>query len=362
MDLFKKSNMEYRYLGNTGLQVSVLGFGNWVNTKDDVIEKTCIKKCLENGINFFDTAESYDFGQGELSLGKALKELEIPREKIVVTTKMNRIGKIDPNDGGQSRKHIVEGIKNSLKRLQLDYVDIIYSHRYDRNTPLEETCRAYNYVIEKGWALYWGTSEWTASQIMEAYKICEKYNLIKPIVEQCQYNMFFREKMENEYRDLFKKYKMGTSIWSPLLSGVLTGKYIKEMPNDSRLSGSKGGTSLYHLPVYEKNKKIWDEKLLKIKDIAENKLNCSLTQLAIAWVICNPDVSTCILGASKVEQLEESIKSVEIYKKLKEDKNILKEIEEILGSAPVGETDFLTFKVLPSRRNLLLGIDYYNEK
>ena len=209
------SKMEYRYLGNTGLKVSVFGFGNWVNNFNDEMTKECFKKCLENGINFFDTAEIYGLGAGETSFGKVIKELNIPREKIVVSTKIFKIGD-DPNDSFLSRKHIREGLKNSLKRLQLDYVDIVFCHRYDMHTPLEETCRAMNWMIEHGYAFYWGTSEWTASQIMEAYGICDRLGLKRPVVEQCHYNMLYRNSMEVDYRDLFKKYKMGTTIWSPL--------------------------------------------------------------------------------------------------------------------------------------------------
>ena len=348
-----KDKMEYRYLGNTGLKVSVLGFGNWVNNADEKLTIDSVKVALEHGVNFFDTAESYGFGRAETFLGKAFKELNVPREKIVVTTKITRIAD-GPNDCGQSRKHIIEGTRNSLKRLQLDYVDVVYSHRYDMHTPLEETVRAYNFLINQGLAFYWGTSEWTACQIMDAYRICDKLNLIPPIVEQCQYNMLVREKMENEYRDLFKKYKMGTTIWSPLFSGVLTGKYINDKPADSRFVVFKDGKM--HEKLYYDNKEQNDQKLLKLKDIAEKKLSCTLTQLAISWVIANPDVSVCLLGASKASQLEETLKAVEIYKKLTPE--ILLEIEEILQNAPEGETDFRTWKMLPSRRNLVLGVQY----
>ena len=205
----------------------MIGFGNWVNNLNDEVSKECFKKALENGINFFDTAEGYGFGKGEIQFGKIIKELNIPREKIVVSTKLFKIGN-DPNDGCLSRKHILEGIKNSLKRLQLDYVDVVFCHRYDCGTSLEETCRAMNWIINKGYAFYWGTSEWTSSQIKEAYTICERLNLI--IVEQCRYNILFRESIESDYRDLFKKFKMKTTIWSPLYSGILNGKYIESVP------------------------------------------------------------------------------------------------------------------------------------
>ena len=348
-----RSKMEYRYLGNSGLKVSVLGFGNWVNNLSNELNKECIKKALENGINYFDTAEGYGFGKGEIAFGKAIKELNIPREKIVVSTKLFKIG-FDPNDGCLSRKHICEAIKNSLKRLQLDYVDVVFCHRYDCGTPLEETCEAMNWVIEQGYADYWGTSEWTASQIMDAYSICDKLGLIRPIVEQCQYNMFFRESMECDYRDLFKKFKMGTTIWSPLESGILTGKYINETPPESRakLTNDNAKSSF---GLYMKKKAEWDDKLRKLKVIAE-KQGCSLTTLAIAWCIVNPDVSVCLLGASKPSQLDDTIKAVEVYKKIEKETWI--EIEKILDNTPKGETDFLSWKELPSRRNIAMGIDY----
>ena len=205
------TKMEYRYLGNSGLRVSVLSYGNWCEHDDDKRTVECVKTSLEHGVNFFDTAEIYGLGVAETTLGKALKELNVPREKIVVSTKIFKNGD-DPNDSFESRKHIIEGVKQSLKRLQLDYVDVVFCHRYDRCTPLEETCRAMNYVINKGWAFYWGTSEWRADQIERAIKICEKLNLIPPIVEQCEYSMLERKKVDNEYFDLFRMYKLGTTI------------------------------------------------------------------------------------------------------------------------------------------------------
>ena len=348
------SKMEYRYLGNTGLKVSVLGYGNWVNNQNDETTKECFIKALENGINFFDTAEAYGHGAGETTFGKTIKELNIPREKIVVSTKIHLIGQ-DPNDGVLSRKHIFEGLKNSLKRLQLEYVDVVFCHRYDMYTPLEEVCLAMNWVIEKGWALYWGTSEFTASQIMEIYKICDKLGLIKPIVEQCHYNMLVRENMEVNYRDLFKRYKMGTTIWSPLESGILTGKYIDGTPDDSRMNIKHDGANTT-FGDYMKNKESYDDKFKKLKDIAEKKCGCSLTTLAIAWCIANPDVSVCILGASKASQLDDTIKAVEVYKNI--DKDTWVEIEKILDNTPKGEIDYRSWKELPSRRNVAMNIDY----
>ena len=348
--------MVYRYLGNTGLKVSVLGLGNWLNNEDDSQTVECTKAALENGINFFDTAEIYGFGAAESTLGRALKTLNVPREKIVVTTKIFRIGD-DPNDSFLSRKHIIEAIKNSLKRLQLDYVDIVYCHRYDMSTSMKEVCEAMNWCLKQGYALYWGTSEWTACQIMQAYDICEELKLISPVVEQCQYNMFCREKMENEYRDLFKKYKMGTTIFSPLKCGVLTGKYINEIPEDSRMNSKNERTkNMMERNDYWKNKKEYDNKLNQLKNIAENKLNCTLGQLAIAWVIANPDVSCCLIGATKGSQIEENAKAIEIYKKL--DKDLFIEIEKILDNVPEGEIDYRDWRELPSRRNIAMGIDF----
>ena len=349
------SKMEYRYLGNTGLRVSVLGWGSMMmGTDTDENNVNSIKTLISHGINFFDSAEIYDLGKCEIALGKAIKELQIPREKIVVTTKIFRNGS-DPNDSFLSRKHIIEGINQSLKRLQMDYVDVIFCHRPDKNTPIEETCRAMNYVIEKGMAFYWGTSEWDADQIMLAYKICEKLNLMRPIVEQTQYNLLHRDRIEREYANLFKNFKLGITVWSPLFSGALTGKYLNNVPEDSRYK-KHNELNGYGLDYYFKNKKEIDEKLEKLKAIAEKKLNCTLAQMSIAWIIANPDISTVILGSTKISQVEEIIPAVDIYKKMTKD--ILKEIEGILENAPVGPWDYESFKLLRNRRNELLDVDY----
>ena len=341
------TKMEYRYLGNSGLRVSVLSFGNWEHDEKRTLE--CVKTFLNNGINFFDTAESYGLGTAEIALGKALKELNVPREKVVISTKIMRNG-TDPNDSFESRKHIIEGLNLSLKRLQLDYVDIVFCHRYDRYTPLEETCRAMNYVINKGWAFYWGTSEWNADQIERTIKICEKLNLIPPIVEQCQYSMLERKKVDSEYSDLFKIHKLGTTIWSPLKGGILTGKYLNEIQEGTRLFKNE------HMKNrYEGEKEIINPKIQKLKEFAEKKIGCSLAQLAVSWVIANKDVSTCILGASKVNQLEENFKSLEIYKKLTPE--ILMEIETILDNCPIGEMDYRSGNQLNIRRNIDLGVN-----
>jgi aryl-alcohol dehydrogenase-like predicted oxidoreductase len=232
--------MIYRYLGNSGLQVSVLSYGNWINsnTKETYeLTRDAIKKCFDAGINFFDTAEVYGMGVAETVMGNAFKELNLPREELVVSTKIMQSSgdQLKVNDRFMSKKHIIEGLKNCLIRLQLDYVDVVYSHRPDYDTPLEETCRAFNICIEQGLAYYWGTSEWPADLIVRAIEICERENYHKPIVEQCQYNMLHRNRFEKEYRRLFSDYNYGTTIWSPLHGGLLSGKYNDgEKPEDSR--------------------------------------------------------------------------------------------------------------------------------
>jgi len=335
----KKTNMIYRNLGNSGLKVSALSWGNWINTKGEDTTYDIIKCAYDAGVNFFDTAEIYGFGEGETTLGNALKKLNVARESLVISTKLFKVGN-GVNDSFLSRKHIIEGLRNSLKRLQLDYVDVVFCHRPDPSTPLEETCRAMDWVINQGLAFYWGTSEWSSAQIMDAYAVCEKLNLIKPICEQPQYNLFVREKLENEYSLLFQKYKMGTTIWSPLMSGVLTGKYMEGIPKGSRGDIFAQSASL-HFKMYSDNKENWDGKLLKLKAIAE-KFGFSLATLAVAWTIKNPCVSTCILGASKVEQLQENLKALELLPNLTDE--VENEIEQILENAPMAEMDWMTFQ------------------
>ncbi len=346
--------MVYRYLGNTGLRVSVLSLGNWLNGNVGETDLTdeIVKAAWDNGINFFDTAEIYGFGEAEKSFGRALKKLNVRREELVVSTKVFRSG-FGVNDTWNSRKHIVEGIENSLKRLQLDYVDVYFCHRFDPVTPLEETCRAMDYVVQKGRALYWGTSEWKPEQIMEAYAICDRLGLVKPIAEQCQYNMIARDGVESKYTYLFNRFKYGTTIWSPLFSGVLTGKYINEVPKGSRLDAMAQGAKT-HYNQYMNSKATWDEKLLKLKDIAE-KLGCTLAQLAVVWVIKNPDVSTCILGASRPQQIAENVEALKFLPLYTND--IETQVDEILGNAPQKEIDWSTFNEMRTRRNILFGID-----
>ncbi|CAH1767647.1 4495_t:CDS:2 [Entrophospora sp. SA101] len=234
----KTTKMEYRYLGHSGLKVSVLSLGGWVTFGGQVspeITRECMQVAFDNGINYFDTAEVYAGGKSELDMGNAIKMLNWKRSDFVISTKIFWGGK-GPNDRGLSRKHIVEGLNASLKRLSLCYVDIVFAHRPDPDTPMEEIVRAFNFVIDQGKAFYWGTSEWPAYQIVEAHGIANRLGLIPPLVEQVQYNMFHRERVETEYIHLFKEYKMGAATWSPLASGILTGKHNSQIAEGSRLN------------------------------------------------------------------------------------------------------------------------------
>eukprot|EP00331_Platyophrya_macrostoma_P003757 CAMPEP_0176431866 /NCGR_PEP_ID=MMETSP0127-20121128/15053_1 /TAXON_ID=938130 /ORGANISM="Platyophrya macrostoma, Strain WH" /LENGTH=346 /DNA_ID=CAMNT_0017813927 /DNA_START=45 /DNA_END=1085 /DNA_ORIENTATION=+ len=331
---FKPQEMEYRSLGASGLKVSVLSYGNWLTSNDSSAEETtkaCVKRCFEHGINFFDTAEAYGtpFGTAEIILGNALKELNVGREKLVVSTKLMKVGNT-VNERGLSRKHIIEGTNASLRRLQLDYVDVIYAHRPDPDAPLEETIRAMNWLIENGKAFYWGTSEHSAAEIQEIYAICDRYGLIKPITEQPQYSMLWRDRFEFEYGTLFDTYKMGSTIWSPLAQGILTGKYNQGIPSGSRLDLNPGSIFGRYFGDDEKKKKT-TTTLQGLSEVAK-ELDVSLAQLALGWAISNKDVSTAIFGATKVEQVDDNVKAVGFYKKLTPE--ILDRIEKILDNKP----------------------------
>jgi voltage-dependent potassium channel beta subunit len=317
--------LKYNKLGKSGLKVSEISFGSWLtfgNQLDTQLVKDTMKEAFKNGVNFFDNAEAYANGLSESLMGQALKEYR--REDLIISTKIFWGGN-GPNDKGLSRKHILEGTWNSLKRLQLNYVDLIFCHRPDPDTPIEETVYAMNYVINEGLAFYWGTSEWSADQIEQAFEIAEKRNLIAPTMEQPQYNMFVRDKVEKEFLDLFEKYHLGTTTWSPLASGLLTGKYNDGIPENSRLNKFKD------VQEYLKSNGLFSDenidRLKKLDKIAKN-IDATMAQLAIAWILKNPNVSTVITGASSVNQVKENIKSVEIKEKLTDD--IMNEIKNIL--------------------------------
>lgn len=335
---YDPKNMVFRHLGPSGLKVSLFSLGGWLTyggTQKGSIVKDCLQAAWDNGINFFDTAEVYANGESEIEMGKALKELNWPRDEYVLSTKIFfGTGRKEPNTRGLSRKHIVEGLKSSLERLQTPYVDIVLAHRPDAATPMKEIVEGFTQVIRNlNLAYYWGTSEWSATQITEATLIAEKYNLIPPIAEQPQYNAFHRERFEVEYAPLYEQFKYGTTIWSPLASGLLTGKYNDGIPSDSRFATNKQffNDTIKQLQSPEGQAKI--EKVKKLTTVAE-RLGGSVSQLALAWAAKNPNVSTVILGATKVEQIHDNCKALDLLPKLTED--VMKEIESILQNKPEG--------------------------
>lgn len=329
--------MEYRFLGKSGLKLSALSLGAWVTFGNQIGEETaleCMKAAYDAGVNFFDNAEVYANGQAEIVMGNIIKKVGWKRSDLVISTKLFWGGS-DPNDNGLSRKHILEGINASLKRLQMDYVDLVFCHRPDLYTPIEETVWAMNLIIQQGKAFYWGTSEWSASQIMEAYGIARREHLIPPLMEQPEYNMFHRQRVEVEYAPLYRSFGLGTTIWSPLASGLLTGKYNEGIPEGTRIS----------LPGYEWLRKRFEgeefqKKIETVKQLAtlSKELGCSLPQMALAWCLKNPNVSTVITGASRPQQVVENMRAIEVAKQLTDD--VMNQIESILGNKPEPEKDW----------------------
>lgn len=302
--------MQYNKLGRNGIRLSELGLGSWITFAKQIGASEAqefMHLAFDHGINFFDNAEGYAHGEAEILMGKAFKEFR--REDLVISTKIFWGGN-GPNDTGLSRKHLLEGTKNSLKRLQLDYVDLLFCHRPDPETPIEETVLAMDYLVQHGYALYWGTSEWSEAQIETAYQLAEQLGCIKPSMEQPKYNMFFRDHLEKEYLSLFKKYGMGTTIWSPLASGVLSGKYHHGIPQESRLA-----KEAWLIP---NNFQEQVEKTILLSKIAKD-LECTMSQLAIAWCLKNPHVTSVITGATKKEQLLENLGATEVKLKLTAD-------------------------------------------
>ena len=321
--------MEYRRLGKAGLKISELSFGSWItfgNQLDVNNVKKCMRAAYDRGVNFFDNAEVYANGVSETIMGEAIKEYR--REELVVSTKIFWGGK-GPNQEGLSRKHLIEGTRNSLKRLQLDYVDLIYCHRPDPETPVEETALAMDYIVRSGYALYWGTSEWPWDRIEEAYILAHDYHCIPPSMEQPQYNMLVRERVEKEYLPLYGRYGLGTTTWSPLASGLLTGKYNDGIPEDSRLA-----TVDWLRDVMKRDGMLGGETIDKIRKLSEiaGDLDCTLAQLALAWCLKNPHVSSVITGASSAEQVKENMKAAEV--KIRLDKQVMNAIETILKNKP----------------------------
>jgi voltage-dependent potassium channel beta subunit len=307
---FSGGTMKYRYLGKTGVQVSELSFGSWVtfsNQADVKAAANMMAAAYDAGVNFFD----YAGGKSETVMGEALKQLKWRRGSCLISTKFYWGLHEGVNEKNTlNRKRLIEGINGSLERLQLDYVDLIYCHRPDANTPIEETVWAMHNIIEWGKALYWGTSEWAASEIIEAVQIAERNHLHKPVVEQPQYNLFERGRLEGDYVRFYKEYGYGSTIWSPLASGLLTGKYNNGIPSDSR-----GALKGYE---WLKNDLTDEQKLVKVSalDPLAKELGCTLSQLALAWCLKNPFVSSVITGASRVDQVHENMKAADVVDKI----------------------------------------------
>lgn len=328
--------MEYRRLGSAGLRVSALSYGAWVTFGTQIGEDMAyelMKTAFDAGVNFFDNAEAYAGGQAETIMGKVIQRAGWKRSDLVLSTKIFWGGS-GPNDRGLSRKHIVEGVDAALQRLQTDYVDLVFAHRPDIHTPIEETVRAFDHVINQGKAFYWGTSEWSAEQIMEAYAIARREHLIPPQMEQPQYHMFHREKVEREFAHLYDEIGLGTTIWSPLASGLLTGKYNQGMPEGTRAT----------LAGYEwlRNRFEDEEAVERIAKVGElmniaDDLGVSMAQLALAWTLKNPHVSTTITGASKPEQIIENMKAIDVADQIN---NVMDKIEAILDNKPAAPQDF----------------------
>jgi voltage-dependent potassium channel beta subunit len=323
--------MQYRRLGGSGLKVSALSFGSWVTFKfqvDDAVAVELLSIAYDAGVNFFDNAEVYAGGESERIMGRALKQLDWGRDTYCVSSKVYWGGEL-PTQRGLSRKHIHDACHAALSRLQVDYLDLFFCHRPDLETPIEETVRAMHDLIRQGRVLYWGTSEWSAQQIQQAHGVARQYGLTPPTMEQPQYNMFARERVEREYHRLYTEIGLGTTIWSPLASGVLTGKYTDGIPAGSRMS----------LPDYQ-----WLRERIESPEGRENlrkaaeleglakKLGLPLSQLAIAWCLNNPNVSSVILGASSPEQLRQNLDSLDKVELLTNE--VIDEIEGLLGNRP----------------------------
>lgn len=325
--------MEYRRLGKSGLQLSVLSFGSWVSFSKQINDKVAdglMGVAYDKGINFFDNAEVYALGESEKMMGRVLKKKKWDRTSYTVSSKVfwGWRGKANkPNQTGLSRKHVIEACHEALQRLQVDYLDLYFCHRPDKNTPIEETVWAMNHLIQQGKILYWGTSEWSGVEIMEAHRVADKLQLIGPVMEQPQYNLFERDKIEKEFLEIYKNAGLGTTIWSPLASGLLSGKYNDGVPKGSRFA----------LEGFNWLKDRWmvDDKIKKVRKLSELalKLGVSTAALSIAWCIKNQNVTTAILGASKKSQLLDNLKALDVVALLTPD--VLEKIENIMKTKPV---------------------------
>lgn len=325
--------MEYRNLGKSGLRVGELSFGSWITFGTQIGKdraKELMTTAYDAGVNFFDNAEVYAAGKSEEMMGQVLKETGWSRDSFAVSSKaffgINALKDSKPMQKGNNRKHLTEACHQAMQRLQVDYLDMYFCHRPDKSTPIEETVWAMHNLIQQGKVLYWGTSEWSAQEIMEAHMVAKQYNLIGPTMEQPQYNMLVREKVEVEFSQIYKTVGLGTTVWSPLASGVLTGKYNDKTPEDARLN-------LEELDWLRDKalQKEYFEKVRKLTDLAK-EVDLSMPVFALAWTLKNPNVSTTILGASKVHQLEENLQASEAKSKLTDE--VMQKIEDILDNKP----------------------------
>ncbi len=323
--------MQYRRLGKSGLQVSEFSYGSWVTFAKQVDvapAKAMLSAAYDAGVNFFDNAEGYEAGNSELVMGQAIAELGWSRDSYIVSSKVFW-GGAKPTQRGLSAKHVTEGCHAALKRLRVDHLDLYFCHRPDIDTPIEETVRAMDNLIRQGKVIYWGTSEWSGQQITEAHAIARAHNLTPPTMEQPQYNLFERDKVEREYLPVYDSFGLGTTIWSPLASGLLTGKYNNGMPNDSRAN----------LPGYEWLRDIMmgeqgRARIEKIKELVKiaDGAGMPIHHMALLWCLANPRVSTVILGASKIEQLHDNLAALKSRDKLTAD--VMAAIEEVMGNRP----------------------------
>ncbi|KAF6750710.1 voltage-gated potassium channel beta-2 subunit [Ephemerocybe angulata] len=342
---YDPKNMVFRRLGNSGLRVPLFSLGGWLTlggtvTGDPV--KDIIKTAFDAGINMFDTAERYANGKSELEMGRVLRELNIRRSDLIISTKIFfGTDTCGPNSTGLSRKHIIEGTRASLARLGLDYVDVLFAHRPDPTVPIEETVRAFNFLIDQGLTFYWATSEWSSREIEEAHQVAGRLGLVGPVAEQCQHHMFHRERPEAEYAPLYARYGMGTTTWSSLASGLLTGKYNDGIPEGSRFNKHSEDFK-FKKTVQELKSPEGKEKIRKIRELtklANEELQTTPAALALAWVAASPNTSTVILGASSPEQVLENLKALEMLPRLTQE--IMEKIEAILGNKPAGPQTFV---------------------
>ena len=324
--------MEYRYMGKTGLQLSVLSFGSWVSFHkqiDDSVADELMGIAYDHGVNFFDNAEVYALGESEKMMGRVLKKKNWDRTSYTVSSKAFwgwRGTANKPNQTGLSRKHLVEACHEALQRLQTDYLDLYFCHRPDKKMPIEEVVWTMHNLIQQGKILYWGTSEWNSQQITEAHYWAAKHSLIGPVVEQPQYNMLHRDFMERDYLPLFDNFGMGTTIWSPLASGLLTGKHFQENTNEK---------TRFELMQWLKDRVLGDEaKVAKVKALNElsKEVGISFTHLALCWCLKNKNVSSVILGASKVSQLDENLQCFDSLPKVTDE--LMRKVDEILQNKP----------------------------